>query len=106
MSTIFQEWPYRWFGWFYSLGPNAPSIPSFPELIDEKWRPEDLHRILDYLRKAPVFLATSSDPARCQCCGKKLVDPGTWYWDNKWLWPITIVHDAEEHFLRLPDEMV
>lgn len=106
MPDIFQTWPHRWFGWFDADPTRSGVIPSFSELVDDNWHPQDLHLIVQYLRESPVYEATSTNPQACFLCGDTLVDLGTWRWDNKWLWAASLAHFVASHNVRLPNEMV
>jgi hypothetical protein len=104
MSAIFQNWPHRWFCWGSFTTERSP-FPAFEDLVDETWQPQDKSQLVQYLKMAPVVLCTSAEQD-CRICGNPLEEVGTWRWDNMWLWPQTVAHYVEKHFVRLPDKMV
>ncbi len=105
MTTLFATWPHRWYGWFDALEGEGDPFPSFAQLADPSWRPDDLPQILDYLRNAPVCTAGQAGVKPCVFCGEPLRNLGTWRTDGKWVWLNSLAHLVAAHALRLPDAM-
>lgn len=105
-ASLFDAWPHAWYGWFGVRGYAVSGIPTFSESQDLTWQPSDKSLLVTYLISNPICIAAVALPIRCQHCGAMLDGPGTWYWDNTWLWPRTLAHFVDKHHVRLPDGMV
>jgi hypothetical protein len=102
MEKNYQEWPYKWFGFFNVTQHPIVGLPMLRDYQDANWYPEDLQSILDYLANVPPFWFTPQDSNICKYCSCILSATGSYYWDGEWLFPGTISHLIVSHSLRLP----
>jgi hypothetical protein len=99
----FPDWDQRWFGYWRVRDAEA-HLPRLADFIDPTWQPEDKKRLIDYLRGAPLALATCAGFVKCLLCSRQL-ELGSHRSDGTWLWPDDLAHYVEEHEVRLPTNL-
>ena len=100
------KWPYHWFGFWIPEGTANPDFPHASDLIDTKWKPDDLELLLEYLRKAVIALTSSFPKEPCPLCGQPVIAPSTFQSDGLWLWPMDLPHFVADHRVRLPEMFI
>ncbi len=98
------KWPHRWFGFFRSNESEDTYVPLLSSYIDPEWNIPDRSRVLDYLNNSPCAVA-SSPMKTCMICNESL-PAAVFMSDGEWLWPKSLVHLMESHYVRLPNEFV
>jgi hypothetical protein len=98
-------WRKRWFG-FWGDEEQAMSRPfSLSEHVDETWAPNDLKRLIHYIRSAPVAVVAQAPEAKCGLCDQ-MIHLSCYRSDGEWLWPDPLAHWVEKHSFVLPDALV
>ena len=104
-KKMIQEWPFQWWG-FCTETPTKQS-PSLDEITDPTWRPDDIEKVIQYLKNCPCLVTAGQGPGKCALCGEEYCsDNSAFLSDGKWFWPSGIEHYIEKHDMVLPDRML
>lgn len=83
---------------------EVPDAPSFVDVVDSTWQPDDYDAIVRYLEKAAI-VSTIGTVDVCDFCNCQLGSYG-WQSDGFWVWRTSLSHQVKAHRVRLPDTFV
>ena len=104
--SLFEDWPYTFYGIWKLKEPDFGRIPLFSEVVDESWKPADLDQLVAYLMHAPFSLPVRNPDAWCFICNQRFNETGGQRSDGTWTWASDLDHFVAKHNVRLPDRMV
>ncbi|OON68693.1 hypothetical protein [Hymenobacter sp. CRA2] len=84
-----------------------PLLPDAAWFVDTHWEPVERQRILTYLRQGrPLhhWMSHAQCEFRCQLPGSHM--PDVELTDSMYLWPEMLIHQIEQHSVRLPAQFV
>jgi hypothetical protein len=86
-----------------SFHPPYARVGFDPVVYERK----ELKRVLRYLRGDInwnwLYSTMHIDNVRCPTCGKRYRDPGTYFTDGEFVWPVTLGHQVQAHGFPLPE---
>ena len=90
-----------WFGFWRDEQSPESNLPLLADWVDPLWTPQDRLELIEYVRSAPMVVATSGQKA-CALCDAEL-SVSSFQSDGAWLWPQDLGHYMANHGVRLPD---
>lgn len=99
------EWKKYWFGFWSSGIDSGDGLPTMERWIDRSWVPPDKSEIVQYLKRAPLVVVGATPSRKCRLCAEML-PTSSFRSDEGWLWPDSLGHYVEAHFVRLPEVLV
>ena len=91
-------------GLWRSRSPETRQYPKAYNVISGAWYHEERHLICNYLRKGFTF---SKSAGKSECLLRcRDIGGNRMLTDGKWLWPESLAHYVEYHWVFLPEDFV
>jgi len=98
------NWSHRWFG-FWRESPEHPHAPSIKDWVSPGWcLPSEKQRLLRFLNDGITLSVSTARFPVCPLCGGIEDRSLAFLSDGHWIWSNHLIHQVENHDVRLPEE--